>query len=146
MPLFRSALQFTSLLAIATGAWAHSVNGAHFYPRSDQRVMLGLTIPLSKAAHPEESQPRLDLAFDHRNAHSSVAVDPHVRPSETPRHKSVIGFTLTSSPRFMINGKSLPEQGNRNHISTAGMIAIGVGVLVVSGGLALYAAANEASD
>ena len=134
--------------AILTGLLVCAVPGASFAQTADipdRRVTLGLTIPFGNAANRTETEPRMELRFDHRyyGQREFDKVDLKLRPV---RQSMRMGVTLSEDHAFMLNGREMPKTANRSNLSTAAWIGIGAVVLIGGGALILYKVADDASE
>lgn len=91
----------------------------------DRQVAVGITIPIGKGETQSERAPRVEMTFDHRRRDASGFQNRDVQGFHSLRPIR-IGLSLSEKPQMMLNGRELPEMGNRKNISTIAWIGIGV--------------------
>lgn len=108
--------------------------------RPEGVVGVGLTIPFGGVRQKEAPRVELRVARDVVNFDGSRQSSVGFRPIETR-----IGFSLEPDRKLLLNGRPLDTK-RRNNVSTAGWIAIGVGVLLIGGAVLVADAASDASE
>lgn len=141
MKLVQLTLAALSLGGLASPAAAQSFDNTGRAAPVGARVQLGVVIPLGEGGTTAERAPRLEIWNDNRSLHdlpqASLRSDlqpPVVRPIR-------VGINFSGDPRFMINGREIPEQDDRKGISTE--VAIGIGVAVVVAIVVVAASGTE---
>lgn len=106
--------------------------------------MAAVTIPLGHSRDDSLTAPRFELITRTRAPSSVLAVV--ARDEDRRWQERRIGFTLDGSDQFMINGRPLPVNDQRDGISTLGAVGIGVGVLLVVSAIVLVDELGNQSD
>ncbi|MFM6930740.1 MAG: hypothetical protein ACKOUT_00680 [Novosphingobium sp.] len=134
--LHRSAT-LLALLAMATPLSAQSTVAPGPSPRSDSRVKLGIVLPLGSSGTRAENAPRVEAWSERvRRTESAGNSLDTVRSASFSR----LGVSLTRQPRLLVNGREIPQQPNQHNVSAVGWVAIGVGVVAATLGLAVLGA------
>ncbi len=135
-----------ALLAMGTSLSAQSTLAPGPFQQRDNRVNVGIVVPLGNAGSAAEQAPRLEAwseaGWQRDRAQVRLRTDLDQGQVQSPR----LGIALARQPRLMLNGRELPAQDDRKGVSTLGWVGIGVAVVVVVGGVALYSYANREFD
>lgn len=84
------------------------------------------------------------MTFDHRRLDASGFQIRDVQGFNSQRPVR-IGLSLSEKPQMMLNGREVPEMGNRQNISTG--VWIGLGVATAAGlGLLIMVAEQDANN
>ena len=122
-------------------------------------VQLSIALPLRGKSSRDAAVPRLDFRAGPSVTHFGPNVSPRSRTTVAPLAAATLrpgystNVSLAGQP-FMTSysAQALREQqdrspeGERSNISTVGIVAIGVGVAAIIGGLLFIDALNDASD
>ena len=125
---------------LTTSVMAQPMPVQNSFDRVESTVGLGLTIPIGGTRKKDPPRVELRLTRDMVNFDGSRQSTTGVRPMETR-----IGFSLERDNRLLLNGRPIDTK-QRNNISTAGWIAIGVGVVLIGGVVLVADAARDASE
>jgi hypothetical protein len=110
------------------------------FSRPDGVVGIGLTVPFGATRQTEPPRIELRIARDRVNFDGS-----RQSATDADRMETRIGVSLERDNRLLVNGRVVDTK-QRNNVSTAGWIAIGVGVVLVGGVLLVADAARDASE
>ena len=134
--MLRSMIAFMAATAISANAQAMDYNANTAYPAANNKVSLGLVIPIGRGGKSHERKPRLELGFDHRaNRQSVEVVGTELKSVNTQNAR--IGLSLSKDPHLMFNGREVPKAEGRYNLSTVAWIGIGlvaaagIGVIVI---------------
>ena len=128
-------------LISATAAQAQLFDNQSHAQR-DVHVAMGVTLPLGAAVE-RDAVPRVELSLtrdyiDSRGGRRSQSVDLD-RRQQAPVGQLRLAASLERESRLSLNGQPIDNVGPRRNISTIGGIAIGIGVFLVIGAVAVAA-------
>ena len=112
-------------IALPFPASAQSFQSGNPAGLQDRQIAVGITIPIGKGGTQSERAPRVEMTFDHRRRDANGFQIRDVQGFNNKRPVR-IGLSLSEKPQMMLNGRELPEMGNRKNISTVAWIGIGV--------------------
>lgn len=142
MGLLASAIAALGLMgapAMAQGANVQ-LSGLH---RAEGVVAIGLTVPFGGGQRSDPPRVELRMSRDVLQADGSRLSD---RRGEVVGTRIGIALDRDGENRLWLNGRPVPQNDQRQGVSTLGWVAIGIGVAVVGGGLLLVDALNDASE
>lgn len=106
----------------------------------ENRVTLSFVVPFGRNSNSARSQPRMELQVsDWRREDHQLNI---FRPRDIVNKRS-IGLSLDRKPQFLLNGRQYVSPAADKNVSTAGGIAIGVGVLAALGAVMLIGIDQE---
>ena len=131
-------------IALPFPASAQSFQSGNPAGLQDRQIAVGITIPIGKGGTQSERAPRVEMTFDHRRRDANGFQIRDVQGFNNKRPVR-IGLSLSEKPQMMLNGRELPEMGNRKNISTG--VLIGLGVAAAAGlGLLIMVAEQDANN
>ena len=128
-------------MSLATGAVAQSINPSLDRVQSEAQIVGAITIPLGTSTDQRRTAPRFEIIS--RSLQTDGISSLPIRERENQWQERRIGLTLDGSETLTINGEPLAANEQRDGINTVEGIAIGVGVLLVLGTIAIVDLTNE---